>query len=340
MGGRARATRSSSSPGSIPTRSSRRSSFDDYMFEGPLAALDAMEQATGESEANVIGYCLGGTLLAVDPRLHDRQRRQPRRQRDLFRHHGRFRRSRRALGLHRRGAARRARRAHEEHGYLEGSRHGDDLQHAARERPDLVVRRQQLPARQRPLPVRSALLELDSTRMPAAMHSFYLRNMYQENKLVVPGGSPSTACRSICARSRRRASSCRPSEDHIAPWKSTYAATQIYGGPVKFVLSASGHIAGVVNPPGKRNTAIGPTPSCRRARTNGSPAAKCAEGSWWPSWEKWIAQICRRRGRCAPARRRQAQADRGRARLLRADKGRLAHGAAKLTPRLLRATLP
>ncbi len=89
----------------------------------------------------------------------------------------------------------------------------------------------------------------DSTRMPAAMHSFYLRNMYQKNLLSKPGGIELDGVASICARSRRRAFILSTREDHIAPWKATYAATQLYSGPVRFVLAASGHIAGVVNPP-------------------------------------------------------------------------------------------
>ncbi len=123
-----------------------------------------------------------------------------------------------------------------------------------------------------PFPFDLLYWNCDSTRMPAAMHSFYLRNMYQENLLIKPGGITldGRADRSR-ARSRRRRSCCRPSEDHIAPWQSTYAATQIYKGPVKFVLSASGHIAGVINPPGNKyghweNDKHPPTP-----RT-GSPA--------------------------------------------------------------------
>jgi polyhydroxyalkanoate synthase subunit PhaC len=79
-------------------------------------------------------------------------------------------------------------------------------------------------------------------------------------------------------------------EDHIAPWKSTYAATHLYGGPVKFTLSASGHIAGVVNPPGSKyghweNAKTPPTPE------QWLESATMVAASWWPSWEKWIAKF-------------------------------------------------
>ena len=156
----------------------------------------------------------------------------------------------------------------------------------------------------------------DSTRMPAAMHSFYLRNMYQENLLVKPGGITLGGVPIDLRKIKTPAFLLSTREDHIAPWRSTYAATQLYSGPVKFVLSASGHIAGVVNPPGSKyghwqNDNNPPTPEEWLAGATADP------DSWWPAWEQLGVAICRRRGAGAPARRRQAQADRGRARLLR-----------------------
>ncbi len=97
-----------------------------------------------------------------------------------------------------------------------------------------------------PIPFDLLYWNADATRMPAAMHSFYLRNMYQENRLAVPGGI-TLAGVPIDLRLIETPTfilACR--EDHIAPWRSTYAATRLYGGPIKFVLSESGHIAGIV----------------------------------------------------------------------------------------------
>ena len=90
----------------------------------------------------------------------------------------------------------------------------------------------------------------DSTRMPAAMHSFYLRKMYQENLLATPGGISLAGTPIDLSKIRTPTFILSTREDHIAPWKSTYAATRLYSGPVKFVLSASGHIAGVISAPG------------------------------------------------------------------------------------------
>ena len=130
----------------------------------------------------------------------------------------------------------------------------------------------------------------DSTRMPAAMHSFYLRNMYQENKLVTPGGI--TLCDVPIDLGRVAVPSFLLSthEDHIAPWRSTYAATQIYKGPVKFVLAASGHIAGVVNPPGQGKYGHWQGTKLPKSPDDWLKGAKYHEDSWWPTWEKWISK--------------------------------------------------
>jgi polyhydroxyalkanoate synthase subunit PhaC len=126
----------------------------------------------------------------------------------------------------------------------------------------------------------------DSTRMPASMHSFYLRSMYQENKLSA--GQLTLLDTHIDLRKIKVPTYVLATrEDHIAPWKSTYAATQLYAGPVRFVLSASGHIAGVINPPAARKyshwiaNANPPTPDAWLESAQQKP------GSWWTDWQDW-----------------------------------------------------
>jgi polyhydroxyalkanoate synthase len=129
----------------------------------------------------------------------------------------------------------------------------------------------------------------DSTRMPAAMHSFYLRNMYLDNKLVEPGGIEIDGVKLDLRKINVPTYIISTREDHIAPWKPTYKATQLYKGPIRFVLSASGHIAGVVNPPAANKY-------CYWLNDNKTPAdpdewlagAEQHDGSWWTDWDNWL----------------------------------------------------
>jgi polyhydroxyalkanoate synthase len=128
----------------------------------------------------------------------------------------------------------------------------------------------------------------DSTRMPARMHSFYLRHMYQENLLCKPNGIEMAGVPIDLGQIKTPAYFLSTREDHIAPWKSTYRGTQLLGGPKRFVLAASGHIAGVVNPPdgGKYghwiNKDLPVDPESWLA------GATEMAGSWWPDWQRWI----------------------------------------------------
>jgi polyhydroxyalkanoate synthase len=130
----------------------------------------------------------------------------------------------------------------------------------------------------------------DSTRMPAAMHSFYLRKMYQQNLLAKPGGISLAGTPIDLSTIRTPTFILFTREDHIAPWKSTYAATRLYSGPVKFVLSASGHMAGVISAPGSKyghwtNDNLPPGPDEWFA------GATPHQGSWWPVWDEWVTQL-------------------------------------------------
>jgi polyhydroxyalkanoate synthase len=141
-----------------------------------------------------------------------------------------------------------------------------------------------------PFPFDLLYWNADSTRMPAAMHSFYLRRMYQENHLVEPGGIELAGVPIDLTKIEVPVFMLSTREDHIAPWPSTYAATQLFSGPVKFVLAASGHIAGVVNPP-----AAGKYGHWTNAHNPKNPdtwlkGATEHGGSWWPTWSKWLAR--------------------------------------------------
>jgi polyhydroxyalkanoate synthase len=126
--------------------------------------------------------------------------------------------------------------------------------------------------------------------MPAAMHSFYLRRMYQENHLVEPGGITLGGVPIDLRKIAVPTFILSTKEDHIAPWKSTYAATQLYRGPVRFVLAASGHIAGVVNPPAAQKYHHWTSAKLADDADSWLEGAKQQPGSWWPEWARWIAR--------------------------------------------------
>jgi polyhydroxyalkanoate synthase subunit PhaC len=138
-----------------------------------------------------------------------------------------------------------------------------------------------------PVPFDLLYWNSDATRMPAAMHSFYLRNMYQENNLAKPGGITLDGTPIDLRKITTPTFILGTKEDHIAPWKSAYRATQLYGGPVEFVLSASGHMAGVISAPGSKyghwTNPLKPATADEWFKT-----ATVHQSSWWPHWNEWV----------------------------------------------------
>jgi polyhydroxyalkanoate synthase len=140
-----------------------------------------------------------------------------------------------------------------------------------------------------PIPLDLLYWNSDSTRMPVEMHSFYLRKMYHENRLAKPGGIRLAGVPIDLTRITTPTFIVSAREDHIAPWRSTYVATRLYRGPIKFILAESGHIAGIINPPGGRyghwqNRELPERPE------QWFEGADLIESSWWPVWEQWIAE--------------------------------------------------
>jgi polyhydroxyalkanoate synthase len=130
----------------------------------------------------------------------------------------------------------------------------------------------------------------DSTRMPAKMHSFYLREMYQRNNLCKKGGIKLKGQPIDLTSITTPTFILSTREDHIAPWVATYASTQIYQGEVDFVLAGSGHIAGVVNPPTNNKYGYWTNESLPAHPADWLKDAKQHEGSWWPYWRHWLSK--------------------------------------------------
>jgi polyhydroxyalkanoate synthase len=265
-----------------------RKSFEDYMREGPLAALDAIEKATSERQVSAMGYCVGGTLLAAtlaslasqgDDRICSATFLAA--QVD-FTHAGDL-----NVFVDEEQITAREREM-SERGYLEGRKMATAFNLLRSN--DLIwpyVINNYLKGKQ---PAAFDLLHWnsDATRMPAANHSFYLRNCYLDNRLakgeMVIGGKK-LDLKDIKAPIYNLATR----EDHIAPAKSVLLGCKLFGGRVRFVLAGSGHIAGVVNPPDKMKYQYwtGPKPKSANLERWLSKAKEHA-GSWWPDWFDWL----------------------------------------------------
>ena len=132
----------------------------------------------------------------------------------------------------------------------------------------------------------------DCTRMPAAMHSFCLRNFYHQNNLATPNALTIAGQKIDVTRIKTASFILSTREDHIAPWQSTYAATQLYNGDVTFALAGSGHIAGVINPPHKEKYGYW-TGETKRGLDADAWLSHASEhvGSWWGYWHEWQARF-------------------------------------------------
>ena len=207
-------------------------SFEDYMREGPLAALDAIEQATSEREANVIGYCLGGTLLAATLAYMTAKRDRRIKSATYFVTMVDFAEAGELSVFIDEEQLHALEERMEKKGYLEArDMHTTFNMLRANDLIWSFVVNNYLLGKQ-PFPFDLLYWNADSTRMPAAMHSFYLRKMYQENLLSQPGGITLGGVPIDLRKIKTPAFLLSTREDHIAPWRSTYAATQLgwYGG--------------------------------------------------------------------------------------------------------------
>jgi polyhydroxyalkanoate synthase len=265
--------------------------FDDYMQEGVIDALSAVEAATGETEVNAIGYCLGGTLLGATLAWMAAHNDTRIKSATFFVTLIDFRESGELNVFIDEEQLTHLEEKMNRRGYLEGGEMATTFNMLRAN--DLIwsfVVNNYLLGND-PFPFDLLYWNSDSTRMPARMHSFYLRNMYRENRLAQPGGISLLGTPIDLGRITVPAYFISTREDHIAPWRATYRGTQLMHGPNRFVLAASGHIAGVVNPPesGKYshwiNSDLPPDPEAWLA------GATEIAGSWWPDWQRWVTAL-------------------------------------------------
>ncbi len=263
-------------------------SFEQYMREGVLAALDAIETITGEKKVNAIGYCVGGTLLSITLAYLAARHEDRVRSATLFAAQVDFTYAGDLMVFVDDERIKQLETHMQEQGYLEASSMANAFNMLRSN--DLIwpyVVNNYMRGK-KPFPFDILYWNSDATRMPAANHSFYLRNFYLDNKLTkgqLKIGGETLDLHKVTMPVYNLATR----EDHIAPAKSVLYGSQFFGGPVKYVLAGSGHIAGVINPPGKPKYQywIGGQPG---GTDLDAWVAKASEhsGSWWPDWLQWL----------------------------------------------------
>jgi polyhydroxyalkanoate synthase subunit PhaC len=267
--------------------------WDDYVADGVLAAVDAARAITGAERVNTLGFCVGGTLLASALAVRAARGEHPAASVTLlttlldFADTGEI-----GLLVTPEGVAARE-AAIGDGGLLQGSELAQVF--ASLRANDLIwpyVVKGYLKG-QAPPAFDLLYWNSDDTNLPGPMFCWYLRNTYLENKLREPGALTVLGERVDLGAIDAPTFLYASKEDHIVPWTSAYGSTQLLGGDMTFVLGASGHIAGVINPPAKnkRNYWIrGGTAESLPADADGWFAdAEKVPGSWWPAWYAWLA---------------------------------------------------
>jgi polyhydroxyalkanoate synthase len=271
-----------------PTPQLAAKGFTEYMSEGPLAALDAIEQATGEKKVHAIGYCVGGTLLSITLAYLAAKKQDRVLSATMFAAQVDFTYAGDLKVFVDEERIQQLEAHMKQQGFLEASSMATTFNMLRSN--DLIwpyVINNYLKGK-KPFPFDLLFWNSDATRMPAANHSFYLRNCYLDNKLT-KGEMEVGGVKLDLGKVTIPIYNLATREDHIAPAKSVLEGSKYFGGPVKFVLAGSGHIAGVINPPLKPKYQywLGGKPEGSDVDA-WMTKAKEYTGSWWPNWFEWL----------------------------------------------------
>jgi polyhydroxyalkanoate synthase len=263
--------------------------FEDYMTGGLLAATDAVKRETGSDKVNVIGYCVGGTLLGTTLAYLAARGEEPFASATFFAAQVDFTKAGDLLLFIDDTQLKALEEMMAERGFLDGSRMATVFNML---RPKYliwpyIVNNYMLG--KKPFPFDLLFWNQDSTRMTPANHNFYLREFYHENKLArgqmsIGGvrldlGKVKLPVYELCAK-----------EDHIAPAKSVFIGSRLFGGPVTYVLAGSGHIAGVINPPDRPKYQYWTNEKKTATLDAWFESATEHPGSWWPHYAEWLAK--------------------------------------------------
>lgn len=282
-----------------PDRRLAKKTFEDYMREGIFAALEAVDHATGVRDPNVVGYCIGGTLLAAtlgymaatnDDRIHSATFWAA--QAD-FSEAGDL-----QVFIDDVQLEALQKQMESSGGVLEGSKMATtfNMLRANDLIWSFVVNNYLLG--KNPVPFDLLYWNSDTTRMPEATHLYYLRQCYQNNNLA-RGEMELGGVKLDLTKVKIPIYLQSAKEDHIAPARSVYKSTKLFKGPVRYILAGSGHIAGVVNPPAANKYQYWTNDSLPGTIEEWQASAVEHPGSWWPDWDQWLSKLS---GKKVPAR--------------------------------------
>ncbi len=275
-----------------PGPSLKDKGFDSYMVEGAIAAMDAVQMATGEKKVNAIGYCVGGTLLSCTLAYLHKKKQQARIASATylttlmdFSDPG-------GIGVFiNEHSIRGIEKKLEKTGFYDGRSMAFSFN---------LLRENDLfwsffinnyLKGEKPAAFDLLYWNSDSTNLPAKMHAYYLRNMYLGNKLIEPEGIELNGVKIDLTKIKTPTYFLSTVQDHIAKWKATYKGAKVHSGDVTFVLSGSGHIAGVVNPPAAQKYGFWTNKTLPESADAWLSSADKQAGSWWPNWKSWVEQF-------------------------------------------------
>ena len=274
-----------------PDKELGKKTFDDYMKEGPLTAMDVIEKITGELKVHTAGYCVGGTLLASTLAWLAEKRRQRVTSATFFAAQVDFTHAGDLLVFVDEDQISALERDMQASGVLDGGKMA--MAFNMLRSNDLIwsyVISNYLKG-QPPSSFDLLHWNSDATRMPAANHSFYLRSCYLENRLSTGSMVLDNTLLDL-SKVKVPVYNLATREDHIAPAESVLYGSQFFGGPVKYVLSGSGHIAGVVNPPAGGKYQYWTNDNIKDIKlADWLKGATEHKGSWWPDWRQWLEDL-------------------------------------------------
>ncbi len=268
-----------------------KATWDDYLQEGILTGLRVTQEISGQSKINALGFCVGGTMLSAGLAVAAAKGQDPVASLTLltsmvdFKDTG-------PLGVF----------VDEQHASLREQQIGQGGLMSARElgttfsflRPNELVWNYVVSnylKGESPVAFDLLFWNSDSTNLPGPFFTWYFRHTYLENQLSQPNKLTCCGVPVDLRKVKVPTYLYGSREDHIVPWHSAFASTTIFPGPNRFVLGASGHIAGVINPPAKnkRNYWVGEKPVKGQTAEQWFEQAQQVPGSWWPDWADWLA---------------------------------------------------